>query len=291
MQDWKVASARFLFITLWRAGLQGARAHAFQAFGALGPQFAQRAADDFLVGAIEQRQRVAVGVLVNPVDDLAGRIALGFEHDGHLGRMFEHCAVALLARAPQAFVRLQRAVALGFEQGAGQLELAVESLELGAALVELHQQRDLAAQDLRHQRHRDVIDGADLVALELVDLADLESGHEDDRRVLETRMLPDQARGFEAVHVRHHHVEQDHGEGLLQQPVERFLAAGGAHSSGRRPRRGWIRRSAAARADRPPAIRTAKPSPARARPRDLPSDSFYYRPRSRARRISGRQGR
>ena len=85
--------------------------------------------------------------------------------------------------------------------------------------IKLHQYRDLAAQDFRHHRDRDVVDRAELVALQPIELADVHAGDEDDRRALEARMLVDQARGLEAIHARHADIEQHHREFIGHQPL------------------------------------------------------------------------
>jgi hypothetical protein len=72
-----------------------------------------------------------------------------------------------------------------------------------------------------HEVHR-----AKVVSASHVRLGAIERGDEDDRRQFRARPLPDQLRGFEAVHARHSHVEQDHGEVLLQQLPQGIWAGG-----------------------------------------------------------------
>jgi hypothetical protein len=55
----------------------------------------------------------------------------------------------------------------------------------------------------------------------------LDRGDEDDRRVLEARMRVDHARGFVTVHDRHVEVEQEHGEIVRHQQLQRFGAGVG----------------------------------------------------------------
>ena len=88
--------------------------------------------------------------------------------------------------------------------------------------MQLDQHRNLAAQDLGDDGHGDVIDRAELVALQAVELADVDRSDEDDRRALHPRMLADQARHLEAVHFRHVHVEQDRRELLFQESLQRL---------------------------------------------------------------------
>ena len=125
--------------------------------------------------------------------------------------------------------RLQLRVTLGqcflmldVEPGTRGAQRCIHRLQLAAPLVKLDQHCDLAAQDLRHDGHRDVVDRAELVALQAIELADVHRGDEDDGRALHPRMLADQARDLEAVHLRHVHVEQDRREFLFEQPLQRL---------------------------------------------------------------------
>jgi hypothetical protein len=61
-------------------------------------------------------------------------------------------------------LRLQRSVGL-FELLVRIREAAIELLQLQTLAMQLDQHRHLATQDLRHDRDRDVIDCAELVAL------------------------------------------------------------------------------------------------------------------------------
>jgi hypothetical protein len=114
----------------------------------------------------------------------------------------------------------QRSFVLGSQLGACGAQLFIDSLELSATLVKLDQYRHFAAQDLLDDRHRDVVDRAELVALQPVELADVHRGDEDDRRAFKPRMLAHQTCHLEAVHLRHVHVEQDRRELLLEQPFQ-----------------------------------------------------------------------
>jgi CheY-like chemotaxis protein len=65
---------------------------------------------------------------------------------------------------------------------------------------------------------------AELVAAHAVHVGDVDRGDEDDRRLLEARMLVDHARGLEAVHAGHVDVEQDQRALALHQVLERLRA-------------------------------------------------------------------
>ena len=155
---------------------------------------------------------------------------------------FACASVALSASSSRAFSACSAAFAAG--------EALVEPLELAPLAVELDQHLHLAAQDLRHDRHVDVIDGAELVALQPVEVGHVHRGDEDDRRLLEARMLVDQRRGLEAVHARHVDVEQDRREVALHQPRERLRARSARARGSGRARPGSRRSSSAAPAGR-----------------------------------------
>ena len=87
------------------------------------------------------------------------------------------------------------------------LELGIEPLELPGLAIELGEHLDLGAQHFRHDRHRNVIDRAHLVAAQPVDIADLDRRDEDHRRLLEARMLADHGGELEAVELRHADVD------------------------------------------------------------------------------------
>ncbi len=105
------------------------------------------------------------------------------------------------------------AVLAGFEQRAGLLQIAVQRLELRAVLMELDEQRDLGAENLRRDRRRDTIDGADLAELRRLELRDV-PGDDDDRRVRGARILTNQSRRREPARRRNAGLEQDDREGL-----------------------------------------------------------------------------
>ena len=107
------------------------------------------------------------------------------------------------------------------------LELAVEPLELPRLAVELGEHLDLGAQHFGHHGHGHVVDRAHLVAAQPVDIADLDRGDEDHRRLLEARMLADHGRKLEAVELGHADVDQDDRDLVLEQVFKRLAARGG----------------------------------------------------------------
>jgi hypothetical protein len=90
--------------------------------------------------------------------------------------------------------------------------------------LEIAEDADLRAQDVGLERLEDVVDGASLVALGHLADVGAHRGEEDDGRRAAALAPADVARGLEAVHTRHLHVEQNDGEVLLEQRLERLLA-------------------------------------------------------------------
>ena len=84
---------------------------------------------------------------------------------------------------------------------------------------------DLRPQHFRHDRDRNIIDRAHLVAAQTVDIGEMDGGNEDDRGVPEARMLADHRGQLETVELRHADVDQDDGDFGLEQMLQR-LAAG-----------------------------------------------------------------
>src|SRR2546422_5336577 len=101
------------------------------------------------------------------------------------------------------------------------------SLELFGLLVQLDEDGDLRAQDVRAERLEDVVDSARRVAAKDVVLVLRDCGDEDDRNVLRALALLDQHRRLEAVEQRHLDVEQDDRDVVLQELAERLLAGVG----------------------------------------------------------------
>ena len=75
--------------------------------------------------------------------------------------------------------------------------------------------------------HRNVVDRAHLVAAQPVDIADLNGGDEDHRRLLEARMLADHGGELESVELRHADVDQNDRDFVLEQVFQRLAAGSG----------------------------------------------------------------
>ena len=133
----------------------------------------------------------------------------------------------------------EAAALLAFEQpgvrflqlgGAGAnaiFKLGIEPLELTGLAIQLGEHLDLGAQHFRNHRHRNVVDRAHLVAAQPVDIADLDGGDEDHRRLLEARMLADHGGELETVQLRHADVDQDDRDFVLEQVFQRLAAGRG----------------------------------------------------------------
>ena len=125
-------------------------------------------------------------------------------------------------RVGQAPVAL---LALGLERG----ELLpaqglVAARELLPLLVQLDEDGHLGAQDRRVERLEDVVDGARLVAAEDVLRLLADRRQEEDRDVPRALAPLDQLGGLEAVEARHLHIEEDHGELVLEQVAEGLVS-------------------------------------------------------------------
>ena len=159
---------------------------------------------------------------------------------GRAQRFVERCQLARLLDA--AALRCAAA-----RRSLAQLQLAALAVQLAPAPMTLL--RRISGITGTH----DVVDRAELVAAQAVEVGDVDRGDEDDRRLLEARMLVDQARGLEAVHARHVDVEQDHRELVLHQLLQRFACRSAPRPGARRAARGSRDRSAGAPAGRRPA--------------------------------------
>ena len=114
----------------------------------------------------------------------------------------------------------------GFELGGAFrdaiFQTAIELLELLGLAVELGEDLDLGAQHLRNDRHRHVVHGAHLVAAHQIAVGELDRRNEDDRGLLEARMLADHRGELEAVELRHADVDQQDRHVVAQQLIERL---------------------------------------------------------------------
>src|SRR5436190_12209558 len=106
-------------------------------------------------------------------------------------------------------------------------ELAIEALELARLAVEFRKHLDLGAQHLGHDGHRNIVDRTHFVAAQPVEVADLYRGDEYHRRLLEAGMFADHRGELEPVQFRHADVDQDDGDIVLQQELERFASGRG----------------------------------------------------------------
>src|SRR5487761_1135995 len=110
------------------------------------------------------------------------------------------------------------------ERGGPLLDQVLELVSIAAQLllrpIQLHKNSDLGPKDRRHNWRKDEIHSAKLIPTPRVGLALVERCHEDDRRQLGLRPLPDELGGLEPVHVRHADIQENDGELRAQEPVQ-----------------------------------------------------------------------
>src|SRR6266508_2247454 len=111
---------------------------------------------------------------------------------------------------------------VGLRLGEKAIPLLALASQLGELLllVQLDEDGDLGAQDLRAERLEDVVDRAGRIAPEDLLLVLRDGRDEDDRNVLRPFALLDQRSGLEAVELRHLDVEQDDRDVVLQELAE-----------------------------------------------------------------------
>ena len=160
---------------------------------------------------------------------------------------------ARLRRSSLCISRAVEASSCGRSLRDATLQLLVELLELAGLAIELGEDPHLRTQHLGDDRDRNIIDRAHLIGAQAVDIGQVDGGDEDDRRLLEPRVLADHRRQLEAVELRHAHVNQDDGDILLEQLLERLPGRSGLDEILAQTRRGWSRSSRAWPADRRPA--------------------------------------
>ncbi len=114
--------------------------------------------------------------------------------------------LALLAFAQLLGRGVERLGALGDPL----LQFFVEKMELAGLAVQLGEDADLGAQQFRHHRHGQIIHRAGLIAAQIIVLRHMDGRDEDDRRLLEARMLADHLGQLEAVQFGHADIDQDH---------------------------------------------------------------------------------
>ena len=108
------------------------------------------------------------------------------------------------------------------------LQARVRVRELGAHLLQLHEDPDLGTQDFGDDRRQDVVDRAERIAFRRLRLVG-ERRYEDDGRMARAAALADQLGRLVSGHPRHVHVEQDDREIPLDQLQQRLLARGDGH--------------------------------------------------------------
>src|SRR6185312_13721981 len=135
----------------------------------------------------------------------ADYFAAGVFSDGHAdgkdlhdGFEFRHSLLELRVQAPQFFAAFGHAI----------LEFAIELLQLASFAMQLGEDADLGAQDLRDDRDRDVVDCAALIAANTVYFREMDGGDEDDGNLLEARMLTHHIGQLEAVDFGHGNIHQ-----------------------------------------------------------------------------------
>ena len=102
------------------------------------------------------------------------------------------------------------------------LEVGIEALQLTRLAVQIDEHLDLRAQQLGHHRNGHVVDGAELVAAQLVEVGVHDRRYEDDGGPLEARVLANHRRKLEPVQIRHADVDEDQCDVVLQQTLERL---------------------------------------------------------------------
>ncbi len=95
-------------------------------------------------------------------------------------------------------------------------------LQIATTQVKLHQDSDLAAEDLRCDGHGEVVDGAHLVSLQAIKLSHVDGRDEENRSAFQARVGTNETRHFEPIHFRHAHIEQDCSKLLLEDLCQRF---------------------------------------------------------------------
>jgi hypothetical protein len=133
------------------------------------------------------------------------------------------CEVApLLALADLCRGRLQ----LPGSFGDARFQLAIELLELAGLPVQLGEDAHLGAQHLRDDGDRHIVDRPHLVSAQEIEFRQVDGRDEDDRRLLEPRVVPDHRSELKPVEVGHADVHQHDGDIIAQELIERVTSRG-----------------------------------------------------------------
>ena len=108
-------------------------------------------------------------------------------------------------------------------------QMPVEPFQLTRLPVEIEKDVDLRAEDLRHDRNGHVVDRSVFVALEPIEIREMDARHEDDRGPAEARVFANQGRQLEAIELGHADVDEDHRKIGPEQVVEGLAGGVGHH--------------------------------------------------------------
>ena len=133
-------------------------------------------------------------------------------------------ASARLRRCSLAINRDVDRLQFGRALGDPVLQFCVEPLELPALAIEIGEYPDLGPEQFRHDRHRQVIDRAHLIAAQMVNFRKMYRGDENDRDLLEPRVLSDQRCKLKAIELRHADIDEDDRNLILEKLLQRFFS-------------------------------------------------------------------
>ena len=116
----------------------------------------------------------------------------------------------------------------------GALGLAFQALALGhfplqgrRLTIQIREHTDFRPQELRNDRRRNIVHRAMFVSLELIEVRQMHSGNEDDRRLLVAGVLADKFCELKSIELRHVHVDEDDGDIGGQQVHQGFACRTG----------------------------------------------------------------
>ena len=169
----------------------------------------RRQAADLLDGAVDGVARFDQGAIVS----FAMRHIARKTIDHHL------CGAELLAEPVVQFARDAAALfVLSDEQTARQVaQFEIEQFKLARLAMKLGKDADFRAQEFRVDRDGDVIDGAPLISLEAVEIGEVNRRDENDRSLLETRMLTNHVGKLEAIDLGHADIHQNDSDVIFEQ--------------------------------------------------------------------------